>query len=156
MAGEQRSGPGSFGSTTPRRAWRIEPATTAEPRIAQRRVQGDEQAGELLASGRGAGRRSARADDVEVRVVRGVLASGGTWPRLCVEGRAAERPAGPGVSSDGTEVAYHDRRPVTDLSVFGQLVFERHAFAAPGQAMVDPLDAELSLPERCSSELPRA
>ena len=57
--------------------------------------------------------------------------------------------------TDGTELAYHDRRPVTYLSVFGKIVFRRHAFVAAGQAVVCPLDAELSLPERCYSDLLR-
>src|SRR5262245_43832915 len=47
------------------------------------------------------------------------------------------------------------RRPVTYLSVFEKVMFRRHAFVAPGQAMVCPLDAELSLPARCYSELLR-
>ena len=130
-------------------------APTAEESIAQRRVQGDEQYRELVRYVTGAGSRTAGAYEVEVRIFRGVLALGKTLLRLFFESRAAERPAGPVVGSDGTALAYHDRRPVTYLSVFGKLVFWRHAFAAPGQAIVCPLDAELSLPERCYSDLLR-
>lgn len=130
-------------------------ATTAEQRIAQRQAAGDEQYGELLAYVTGAGSRTASAYEVELRVFRGVLALGGTLLRLFFESRAAERPTGPVVSTDRTVLAYHDRRPVTYLSVFGKIVFERHAFGAPGQAMVYPLDAELSLPARCYSDLLR-
>ena len=126
-------------------------ATTAEQSIAQ----GEEQYRALLAYVTGAGSRTASAYDVELRVFRGVLALGGTLLRLFFERRAAERPAGPGRGADGTALAYHDRRPVRYLSVFGKIVFHRHAFAAPGQAMVCPLDAELSLPERCYSDLLR-
>lgn len=130
-------------------------ATTAEQRIAQRQLQGDEQYRELLGYVTGAGSRTASAYDVELRVFRGVLALGRTLLQRFFEGRAAERPAGSVVGSDGTVLAYHDRRPVTYLSVFGKVVFERHAFTAPGQPMVSPLDAELSLPERCYSDLLR-
>ena len=44
---------------------------------------------------------------------------------------------------------------MTYLSVFGKIVFRRQAFVAAGQAVVCPLDAELSLPERCYSDLVR-
>jgi hypothetical protein len=130
-------------------------APTAEQRIAQSQAEGDEQYRVLLAYVTGAGSRTASAYEVELRVFRSVLAMGGTLLRLFFESRAAARPAGPVVGADATVLAYHDRRPVTYLSVFGQLVFGRHAFTAPGQAMVYPLDAELSLPERCYSDLLR-
>ncbi len=130
-------------------------ATTAEQSVAQRQWQGDEQYRELLSYAMGAGSRAASAYEAELRVFRGVLALGGTLLRLFFERRAAERPAGPVTGADGTVLAYHDRRPVTYLSVFGKLVFDRHAFAAPGQALVYPLDAELSLPARCYSDLLR-
>jgi hypothetical protein len=127
---------------------------TAEQSIAQRQVEGEQQYGELLAYVTGVGSRTASAYDVELRVFRSVLALGRTLLRLFFEHRAAERPAAP-FGSDGTVLPSHDRRPVTYLSVFGKIVFERHAFTAPGQAMVCPLDAELSLPERCYSDLLR-
>lgn len=130
-------------------------APTSEQRIAQRQAEGDEQYRALLAYVTGAGSRTASAYEVELRVFRSVLAMGGTLLRLFFERRAAARPVGPVVSADRTVLAYHDRRPVTYLSVFGKIVFERHAFTAPGQAMVSPLDAELSLPERCYSDLLR-
>jgi hypothetical protein len=130
-------------------------APTAEQRIAQRQAEGDEQYRELLAYVTGAGSRAASAYEAELRVFRSVLALGRTLLRLFFERRAATRPVGPVVSADGTVLAYHDRRPVTYLSVFGKLVFERHAFTAPGQPMVSPLDAELSLPARCYSDLLR-
>jgi hypothetical protein len=130
-------------------------APTAEQRIAESQAEGDEQYRELLAYVTGADRRMASAYDVELRVFRSVLAMGGTLLRLFFESRAAERPAGPVVGAEDRVVTYHDRRPVTYLSVFGKIVFERHAFTAPGQALVYPLDAELSLPERCYSDLLR-
>ena len=130
-------------------------AITAEQSIAQGRAASDEQYRELLAYVVGAGSRQASAYEAELRVFRGVLALGRTLLRLFFEGRASERPAGPVTGADGTALAYHDRRPVTYLSVFGKIVFRRHTFGASGQAMVSPLDAELSLPERCYSDLLR-
>jgi hypothetical protein len=52
-------------------------------------------------------------------------------------------------------LGYHDQRRTTYYSVFGKLVFHRHAFTAPGQPVVCPLDAALGLPERCYSDLLR-
>ena len=130
-------------------------AITAEQSIAQRQVEGDEQVRRLLAYVLGAESREASAYEVELRVFRSVLALGRTLLQLFFEQRAAVRSAGPVTATDGTVLACHDRRPVTYLSVFGKLVFRRHAFGAPGQALVCPLDAELSLPERCYSDLLR-
>ena len=130
-------------------------APTAEQSIAQSQAEGDEQYRALLTYVLGAESQSAGAYEVELRVFRSVLALGRTVLRLCFERRAAARPVRPVVGTDGTVLAYHDRRPVTYLSVFGKLVFWRHAFAAPGHPMVCPLDAELSLPERCYSDLLR-
>jgi hypothetical protein len=127
-------------------------ATTAEQSIAQVRAEGDAQYRELLAYVTGAGSRRASAYEAELRVFRSVLALGRTLLRLFFEQRAADRPVGPVVATDGTVLTCHDRRPVTYLSVFGKVVFRRHAFTAPGQAVVCPLDAELSLPERCYSD----
>src|SRR5919202_1571539 len=56
---------------------------------------------------------------------------------------------------DGTPLTAHDRRPTTSFSVVGKLTFRRHAFTAPGQPVVCPLDAALSLPPRCYSDLLR-
>jgi len=106
---------------------------TAEQRIAQSRLVGDEQYRELLAYVTGVDSRTMGAHDAEVRIFRGVLALGGTLLRLFFESRAAERPAGPVTGVEGTALTYRDRRPVTYLSVFGKLVFERHGFTAPGQ-----------------------
>jgi hypothetical protein len=130
-------------------------AITAEQSIAQRQVEGDEQYRAVLAYVLGAGSETASAYEVEQRVFRSVLALGRTLLRLFFEHRAVARPSGPVVAPDGTVLGYHDRRPVTYLSVFGKVVFRRHAFTAPGQAVVCPLDAELSLPERCYSDLLR-
>jgi hypothetical protein len=52
-------------------------------------------------------------------------------------------------------LTYHDQRPTTYYSVFGKVRFWRHYFTAAGQVGRCPLDAELSLPARCSSDLLR-
>ena len=128
---------------------------TAEQSIPPGRAESDEQYRALVTYVLGAESRAASAYEAELRVFRGVLALGRTLLRLFFEQRAAERPVGPVVGTDGTVLTSHDRRPVTYLSVFGKVVFRRHAFVAPGHAVVCPLDAELSLPERCYSDLLR-
>ncbi len=130
-------------------------ASTAEESIAQRQAEGAEQYRELLAYVTGVGSDRASAYEAELRVFRGVLALGRTLLRLFFERRAAERPAGPVEASDGTLMKYHDRRPVTYLPVFGKIIFGRHAFASTGHGVVCPLDAELSLPARCYSDVLR-
>ena len=129
--------------------------TTAEQSIAQRQVEGEQQYGELLAYVRGAESRTATAYEV-VGTDLSERARDGQDDAAAVlreSGRGASTGAGAG--ADGAELTYHDRRPVTYVSVFGKLVFRRHAFTAPGQGVVCPLDAELSLPERCYSDLLR-
>jgi hypothetical protein len=69
--------------------------------------------------------------------------------------RAAVRPAEPVTAPDGTRLTYHDQRPTPYSSVFGKVRFGRHSFTAPGQEGRCPLDAELSLPARCYSDLLR-
>ena len=130
-------------------------AITAEQSIAQRQAEGDAQYRAVLAYVLGAGSQTDGAYEAELRVFRSVLALGRTLLRLFFEQRAAVRPVGPVTAADGPVLTYHDRRPVTYLSVFGKIVFRRHAFTAPGQAVVYPLDAELSLPERCYADLLR-
>ena len=120
--------------------------TTAEESIAQRQAEGERQYGDLRAYVTGAESRTATAYEVEERIFRSVLAMGQTLLQLFFESRAAARPAGPVRGADGTELAYHDRRSVMYRSVFGKVVFRRHAFWGPGQGVVCPLDAELSLP----------
>jgi hypothetical protein len=50
---------------------------------------------------------------------------------------------------------YQEERQTTYFSVFGKVRFRRHYFHAPGQKGACPLDAELSLPPRCYSDLLR-
>jgi hypothetical protein len=125
--------------------------STAEPMIAQ--VQQEFQDLVSYVTGPASGAHSAY--EVERTLFRRVLALGAALLRLFFVTRAAVRPAGPVSSPDGTPLVYHDQRRTTYYSVFGKLVFHRHAFTAPGQPVVCPLDATLSLPERCYSDLLR-
>ncbi len=108
----------------------------------------------LGASVTGPEMQAATAYAVEATLFRRLLALGAALLRLFFVVRAAERPAG--VSApDGTPLAYHDRRPTTYYSVVGKVAFTRHYFIAPGQAGGCPLDAAVSLPPRCYSDLLR-
>ena len=119
--------------------------STAAPMIAQ--VQ--QQCQELVAYVTGPETRASTAYEVELALFRRLLALGAALLRLFFVTRAAERPAGPVHSPAGTPLAYHDRRRTTYYAVFGKPAFHRHAYTAPGQPVVCPLDAALSLPERC-------
>ena len=94
------------------------------------------------------------AASMELRIFREVLALGRRLLEVYFTARAASRPAVP-VAPDGTRLTECRRRPTTYQSVFGKITFQRHRFFAPGQAGISPLDAELSLPERCYSPLLR-
>jgi hypothetical protein len=99
--------------------------------------------------------RSQTASTVELTLFRRRLALGATRLRLFFVTRAAIRPAEPVSAPDDTPLTYHDQRPVTYDSVCGKGRFWRHAFTACGQQGLCPLDAELSLPARCYSDLLR-
>jgi hypothetical protein len=92
---------------------------------------------------------------VELTLFRQLLALGATLLRLFFVTRATDRPAAPVPSADHAPFTYHDCRPITYYSIFGKVRFARHYFTAPGHAGVCPLDAALSLPERCYSDLLR-
>jgi hypothetical protein len=99
--------------------------------------------------------RSRTAYEVELTLFRRLLALGAKLLHLFFVHRAAVRPSGPVYAPDGTELKYHDQRPTSYFSVFGKIRFWRHYFHAPGQEGFCPLDAELSLPSRCYSDLLR-
>ena len=124
---------------------------TAAPIIAQSRQEFEG----LLAYVTGPETRASSAGEVERALFRRLLALGAALLRLFLVTRAAARPAGPVLSPAGAPLRYHDRRARSYYSVFGKLVFARHAFTAPGQPVVCPLDAELALPARCYSDLLR-
>jgi hypothetical protein len=92
---------------------------------------------------------------VELTLFRRLLALGAALLRLFFLTRAASRPAAP-TTADGTRLDYHDQRLTTYISVFGKLRFPRHYFVAPKEQGCCPLDADLSLPPRCYSDLLRA
>jgi hypothetical protein len=125
--------------------------STAEPII----VEVQRQFQELVAYVTGPDTRASTAYDVELTLFRRLLAVGRLLVQAFFLTRAQERPTGPVHGPDGTRLAAHDRRPTTYWSVFGKVVFRRHAFTAPGQPVVCPLDAALGLPGRCYSDLPR-
>jgi hypothetical protein len=92
---------------------------------------------------------------VELTLFRRLLGLGAALLRLFFVTRAAVRPTEPVTAPDGTRLPYHDQRPTTYYSIFGKVCFKRHYFTAPGQTGRCPLDAELSLPARCYSDLLR-
>jgi hypothetical protein len=99
--------------------------------------------------------QSRTAYEVELTLFKRLLALGAELLRLFFMHRASVRPSGPVHAPDGTELRYHDQRPTTYFSVFGKVRFRRHYFHAPGQEGFCPLDAALSLPPRCYSDLLR-
>jgi hypothetical protein len=109
----------------------------------------------LLAYVTGPEARSQTAYTVELTLFRRLLGLGAALLRLFFVTRAAVRPAEPVTAPDGTRLTYHDQRPTIYYSVFGKVGFARHYFIAPGQTGLCPLDAELSLPARCYSDLLR-
>jgi hypothetical protein len=99
--------------------------------------------------------RSRTAYEVELTLFRQLLALGAQLLRLFFVQRASVRPSEPVHAPDGTRLTYQEKRQTTYFSVFGKIRFRRHYFHAPGQKGVYPLDAELSLPPRCYSDLLR-
>jgi len=93
------------------------------------------------------------ADTVERELLSRLLALGAKLLHLFFATRAALRPTAPVLASDGSELPYHSEKPASYFSIFGKIRFERPYFYKPGYPGVSPLDAELSLPERCYSDL---
>lgn len=126
---------------------------TSNPEPIVQQLQHDFQ--NLLAYVTGPDARSHDAYTVELTLFRRLLALGAALLRLFFVTRAAVSPAEPVTAPDGTRLIYHDQRPTTYYSVFGKVRFGRHYFTAPGHEGRCPLDAELSLPARCYSDLLR-
>ena len=103
----------------------------------------------------GEGAPSRTAYEVELHLFRRLLALGAQLLRLFFAQRATVRPPEPVYAPDGALLRYHGQSPTSYYSVFGKVQFERHYFYAPGHGGVCPLDAELSLPPRCYSDLLR-
>jgi hypothetical protein len=126
-------------------------ASNGDPIVHQ--IQQDFQA--LLAYVTGPEAQTQTAYTVELTLFRRLLALGAALLRLFFLTRAAVRPATPVRDSNGIPLPYHDQRPITYYSVFGKLTFARPYFYAAGVAGICPLDADLSLPARCYSDLLR-
>lgn len=109
----------------------------------------------LLAYVTGPEARTQTAYTVELTLFRQVLALGAALLRLFFLTRAAERPAAPLLATTGQPIPYHDRRSIHYTSVFGSLAFARHYFYTTDAAGICPLDADLSLPPCCYSDLLR-
>lgn len=124
--------------------------SNAEPIVAQ--IRHDMQA--LMDYVTGPDTATQTAYTVELTLFRRLLALGAQLLRLFFLTRVAERPSAP-QAADGTTLSYYDQRLTTYFSVFGKFAFPRHSFRAPGQSGSCPVDAELSLPERCYSDLLR-
>jgi len=95
------------------------------------------------------------AYEVELTLFNRLLAIGFRLLLLFFVQRAAKGPKEPVRAPDGTPLPYHSMRPTTYYSVFGKLRFRRRYYYAPGHEGICPLDAELSLPPRCYSDLLR-
>ena len=89
---------------------------------------------------------------VELTLFRRLLALGAALLRLFFVAQATERPPAP-TTTDGAVWSYYDQRSISYYSIFGKLRVARHYFTAPGRAGSCPLDAALSLPEHCYSDL---
>jgi hypothetical protein len=108
---------------------------------------------ELIEYVTGKGSWSRTAYKVEFTLFRKLLALGAQLLRLFFVHRASVRPDEPVCTPDGMKLEYTDMRRTTYFSVFGKIQFRRHYFHVPGHKGVCPLDAELSLPPRCYSDL---
>lgn len=124
--------------------------SNASPIVQQ--IQQDFQA--LLSYVSGPQAHTQTAYTVELTLFRRLLALGAALLHLFFLTRAATRPQAP-LAASGTLLAYHDRRAVAYYSIFGKLTITRHYFYTAGAAGQCPLDAALSLPEHCYSDLLR-
>jgi hypothetical protein len=95
------------------------------------------------------------AHEVELTLFRRLLALGAQLLYLFFVQRAADSPPGPVRAPDGTRLTGQGKRRTSYFSIFGKLQFRRHYFHATGQKGICPLDAELSLPPHCYSDLLR-
>jgi hypothetical protein len=109
----------------------------------------------LLAYVTGPDAKAQTAYCVELTIFHQLLALGASLLRLFFFSRAADRPTAPVPAPGDPQLTYHDCRWITYYSIFGKVRFQRHYFAAPGHPGCCPLDAALSLPERCYSDLLR-
>ncbi len=126
-------------------------ASNVDPIVQQ--IQQDFQA--LLTYVTGPQSHTLTAATVELTLFRRLLAVGAALLRLFFLTRTALRPPAPQLAPAQPPLPYHDRRPVSYYSVFGKLAVARHYFYAAGVGGCCPVDAALSLPPRCYSDLLR-
>jgi hypothetical protein len=122
--------------------------SNAAPIVQQ--IQGDFHA--LIAYVTGPEAQTQSAYTVELTLFRRLLAIGAALLRLFFVTIPAQRPPAP-TAADGAVWSYYDQRSISYYSVFGKLRVARHYFTAPGHAGTCPLDAALSLPDHCYSDL---
>src|SRR5438034_220285 len=122
--------------------------SNAAPIVQQ--IQGDFHA--LLAYVTGPEAQTQSAYTVELTLFRRLLSIGAALLRLFFVAQAAERPPAP-TTTDGAVWSYYDQRSISYYSIFGKLRVARHYFTASGHAGNCPLDAALSLPDHCYSDL---
>lgn len=91
---------------------------------------------------------------VELTLFRRLLALGAALLHLFFLTRTATRPPAP-VAATGAVLAYRDRRAIAYYSIFGKLTIARHYFYTTDVGGQCPLDAALSLPPHCYSDLLR-
>jgi hypothetical protein len=109
----------------------------------------------LLAYVRDADARTRTVAEIERTLFRRLLALGLQLLQLFFLARAAEQPTALPTSATGLPIPAYDRRSIDYFSVFGKLSFARQYFYAAGIGGSCPLDAEVSLPKRCYSDLLR-
>jgi hypothetical protein len=95
------------------------------------------------------------AYEVELSLFRSLMALGAKLLYLFFVQRASIRPQEPVYAPKGSQLIYQGQRRTTYYSVFGKIRFQRHYYHAVGQGGTCPLDAALSLPPRCYSDLLR-
>ena len=92
--------------------------------------------------------RTATVNQMERSLFRQVLRLGLKLLQLFLLTRVAAESHAPHLG-----VPYHSQKPRDYFSIFGKLTFARAYFYMPEQAGLSPLDAALSLPTRCYSDL---
>lgn len=96
---------------------------------------------------------TATVSQMERSLFRQVLRLGLKLLHLFLLTRVAAESHTAQLSPEQTCVPYHSQKPRDYFSIFGKVTFARAYFYAPGQAGLSPLDAALSLPTRCYSDL---
>jgi hypothetical protein len=122
--------------------------SNADPIVQQ--IQGDFHA--LIAYVTGPEAQTQSAYTVELTLFRRLLALGAALLRLFFVAQVAHRPPAP-TTPDGAVWSYYDQRSISYYSIFGKLRVARHYFTAEGHPGTCPLDAALSLPDHCYSDL---